>query len=152
MHNIIRLWLGICVHLFAVMVGPGNYSRYVHTCVCNILCRIVSAYRVCIYIYIYPGSEDSNAFVAHGLQNLGRDFAGSVTSSRRPCMSTTMIMILLLLLLIIIIQIITMITNIILLLIIMTIHIRGDMGWDGMGWDGMYSLLPRVAGRKDTIM
>ena len=35
--------LGVCVHLFAVMVGPGNLFLYVHTCVCNILCRIVSA-------------------------------------------------------------------------------------------------------------
>ena len=46
MHNIFRLRLGICVHLFAVMVGPGNLFLYVHTCVCNILCRIVSAYRM----------------------------------------------------------------------------------------------------------
>ena len=27
------------------MVGPGNFSLYVHTCVCNILCKILSAYR-----------------------------------------------------------------------------------------------------------
>ena len=45
--------LGICVHLFAVMVGPGNLFLYVHTCVCNILCRIVSAYRIYIYTHIY---------------------------------------------------------------------------------------------------
>ena len=45
MQNIFRLRLGFCVHVFAVMVGPGNFSLYVHTCVCNILCRILSAYR-----------------------------------------------------------------------------------------------------------
>ena len=53
MHNIFRLRLGIIVHLFAVMVGPGNLFLYIHTCVCNILCRIVSAYRIHIYIYIH---------------------------------------------------------------------------------------------------
>ena len=47
MHNIFRLRLGICVHLFAVMVEPGSLFLYVHTCVCNILCRIVSACRMC---------------------------------------------------------------------------------------------------------
>ena len=51
MQNIFRLRLGICVQLFAVMVGPGNLFLYVHTCVCNILCRIVSAYRCgCCFI------------------------------------------------------------------------------------------------------
>ena len=45
MQNIFRLRLRICVHLFAVMVGPGSLFLYVHTCLSNILCRIVSAYR-----------------------------------------------------------------------------------------------------------
>ena len=66
MHNIFRLRLEIVVHLFAVMVGPGNYSLHVHTCMCNILCRTLSAYRLsflrldvsnmlnmCMHIYIY---------------------------------------------------------------------------------------------------
>ena len=61
MQNMFRLRLGICVHLFAVMVGPGNLFLYVHTCVCNILCRIVSACRIYIYIYIYaPISSGSD--------------------------------------------------------------------------------------------
>ena len=52
MQNIVCLRLTICVHLFAVMVGPGIYSLYAHTSLCNILCRIPSAYRM-LYIYIY---------------------------------------------------------------------------------------------------
>ena len=64
---------GICVHLFAIMVGPGHYSLSTHICLCNILCRIVGAFasegkallvvtsdihifppgHIYIYIYIY---------------------------------------------------------------------------------------------------
>ena len=52
MQNIFRLRLGIYVHLFAVMVGPGNLFLYIHISVCNILCKIVPP-TVCMYIYIY---------------------------------------------------------------------------------------------------
>ena len=30
------------------IVGPDNYSLYAHICMCNILCRIHSAYRMLV--------------------------------------------------------------------------------------------------------
>ena len=77
-----RLRLGICMHLFAVMVGPGNLFLYVHTCVCNILCRIVSAYRIYIYTYMhhsmYPASPRRRSRCPAGRGGSGRARSGPV--------------------------------------------------------------------------